>query len=164
MICLSAIATTVLISKTAGPDLFDLIPADSHSDGYVLLRWAALERAHHALNAGEIASGAMIRALGYMMDGNRPVRDGERVGTFVLLPDKGNALHLAHRFGDEMIGVQLQKGNEVRFSGRSLVWVWGTLRALPGDPSGHEPLYVLENARAEPADKADIPKYFRYFR
>jgi hypothetical protein len=161
VICLSAIAGIVLISKTAGPDLFDLIPADSHSDGYVLLAWAALERAHNALNAGDISSGTMIRALGYMMDADRAVRDGERVGSFVLLPDKGNALHPAHRFADEMIDVQLQAGNEVRFSGRSLVWVWGTLRTLPGDPSGHEALYVLENARTTPADKADIPKYFR---
>ena len=28
----------------ARPDLFDLIPAVSHSDHYVLLAWAALER------------------------------------------------------------------------------------------------------------------------
>jgi hypothetical protein len=46
----------------------------------------------------------------------------------------------------------------------SLVWVWGTLRVLPGDPSGHEPLNVLEHARTEPAGKPDIPKYFRYFK
>jgi hypothetical protein len=122
---------------------------------------AALEHAHTALNAGDISPGTMIRALGYMMDDDRPVQDGERVGSFVLLPDAGNALHPAHRFGDEITDVQLQAGNEVRFSERSLVWVWGTLRMLPGDPSGHEPLYVLENARTEPANKADIQMFFR---
>ena len=64
-------------------------------------------------------------------------------------------------FGDQMIEVRLEAGNEVRFSERSLVWAWGTLRMLPGDPSGHEPLYILENARTEPANKADIQKYFK---
>jgi len=96
-----------------------------------------------------------------MMKGDWPVRDGERVQSFVLLPDAGNPMHPAHRFGDQMIDVRLDGDTAVRFSERSLVWVWGTLRMLPGDPSGHKPLYVLENARTEPANKADIQKYFR---
>ena len=160
-ISLPVIATLILITRTARPDLFDLIPAVSHSDRYVLLAWAALERTRGALNAGEIGSGTMIRALGYMMEGGRPIRHGERVQGFILLPDVGNAWHPAHRFGDEMIDVQLEAGNTVRFAERSLVWVWGTLRMLPGDPNGHEPLYVLEHARTEPAKKADIQEYFR---
>ncbi|MBZ5625600.1 MAG: hypothetical protein LAQ69_43935 [Acidobacteriia bacterium] len=151
----------VRITKTAGPDLFDLTPAVSRSDQYLILAWPDLERARHALNAGAISSGAMIRALGYMMEGDRPLRDGERIQGFVLLPDAGNAVHPAHRFGDQMIDVRLQAANEIRFSERSLVWVWGTLRMLPGDPTGHEPLYVLENARTELANQADIPKYFK---
>ncbi len=95
------------------------------------------------------------------MDGSRPVRDGQPVRNFVLLPEAGDALHPAGRLGDEMINVELRAGTEVPFSGRSLVWVWGTWRALPGEPSGHEALYALENARAESADKKDMPKYFR---
>ena len=164
LICLPVIAALILITRTARPDLFDLTPAVSHSDRYVLLAWAALERSRGALNAGEIGSGTMIRALGYMMEGGRPfrpVRDGERVQGFILMPDVGNAWHPAHRFGDEMIDVRLDAGNTVRFAERSLVWVWGTLQMLPGDPLGHEPLYVLEQARTEPAAKADIQKYFR---
>lgn len=160
-ICLPTVATLVRITKTAGPDLFDLTPAVSRSDQYLILAWPDLERARHALNAGAISSGAMIRALGYMMEGDRPLRDGERIQGFVLLPDAGNAVHPAHRFGDQMIDVRLQAANEIRFSERSLVWVWGTLRMLPGDPTGHEPLYVLENARTELANQADIPKYFK---
>ena len=160
-ICLPVIGTLILISKTARPDLFDLTPAVSHSDHYVLLPWAALERTRHALNAGEIPSGTPIRALGYMMEGTRPIRDGEPVQGFILMPDVGNAWHPAHRFGDELIDVRLVGGNTVRFAERSLVWVWGTLQMLPGDPLGHEPLYVLEQARTEPAAKADIEKYFR---
>ena len=102
-----------------------------------------------------------MRALGYMMEGDQPVRDGQVVRRFVLLPDKGNAVHPAHRFGDQMIDVQLRPSDSVRFSGGSLVWVWGTLRALPGDPGGPIPLYRLEDARVEPADEGEIPRYFR---
>ena len=161
VVCLPAIVVFVLASYPSGPDLFHLIPLTSHSDRYLILEWANLRRAHNALIVDAIPSGTMIRALGYMMDGDRPGRDGERVRSFVLLPEAGDALHPADRFGDEMVNVELQAGNEVSFSGRSLVWVWGTLRALPGDPSGHQALYALENARAEPADKRDISKYFR---
>jgi hypothetical protein len=60
-----------------------------------------------------------------------------------------------------MIKVQLETGNAGRLAQRSLVWVWGTLRMLPGNPNGHEPLYVLEHARTELANKADIQKYFK---
>ena len=161
LICLPIIAALILITKTAGPDLFDLAPVVSRSDQYVILAWSDLERTKHAMKTATVSSGTMIRALGYMMEGNLPVGDGEIVQNFVLLPDAGNAIHPAHRFGDEMIDVRLDAGNEVRFAQRSLVWVWGTLRMLPGDPLGHEPLYVLENARTEPANKADIQKYFK---
>jgi hypothetical protein len=160
-ICLPAIATVILITRTARPDLFDLAPIASRSDQYLILAWPELERARHALRTGAISSGAMIRALGYMMDGDRAVRDGERVQGFILLPDVGNSAHPEQRFGDQMIEVRLETGNAVRFAERSLVWVWGTLRMLPGDPNGHEPLYILEHARTELANKADIQKYFK---
>lgn len=162
LVCLPSVAMIVVISRTAAPDLFDLTPKVPFSDGYVILRWPDLERTHHSVHVVDsVFPSGMIRGLGYMMEGNHPVRDGELVQSFVLLPDAGNALHPAHRFGDEMIDVQLLSDKTVRFSGRSLVWVWGTLRALPGEPSGHEPLYVLKDARTAPADKADIPKYFK---
>jgi hypothetical protein len=125
------------------------------------LAWPDLERGRHALHTGAISSGASIRALGYMMDGGRPVRDGERVQSFVLLPDAGSSVHPAHRFGDQMIEVRLETGSLARFSERSLVWAWGTLQMMPGDPLGHMPLNVLEHARTEPADRADIKKYFK---
>ena len=116
VVCLPAIVVFVLASYPSGPDLFHLIPLTSHSDRYLILEWANLRRAHNALIVGAIPSGTMIRALGYMMDGDRPVRDGERVRSFVLLPEAGDALHPADRFGDEMINVELQAGNEVSFS------------------------------------------------
>jgi hypothetical protein len=98
-----------------------------------------------------------------MMQGDQPVRDGQLVGRFVLLPDAGNAMHPAHRFGDQMIDVQLRAGYTVRFSQGRLVWVWGSLGGLPGDPGGDEPLYVMPNARTEQANKADILKYYKYY-
>jgi hypothetical protein len=127
-----------------------------------MLAWPDLERGRHALHTDSISSGAMIRALGYMMEGDRPIHDGDRVQAFVLLPDAGNIVHPAHRFGDGMIDVRLKAGSTARFSERSLVWVWGTLRMLPGDPLGHSPLYVLEHARTEPASKTDIQRYFKW--
>ena len=160
-ILLPVIAMVVLNTKTIEPDLFDLTPIVSRLDQQVVLAWAELERPKNALKADQPSSGTRIRALGYMMEGARPAEDGERVQRFVLLPDAGSSVHPAHRFGDQMIDVQLKAGNEVRFCARSLVWVWGTLRTLHGDPFGHDPLYVLENARTEPANKADIQKYFR---
>src|ERR1035438_2346646 len=161
LIFLPIIPIGVVITQRAGPDLFDLTPVVSHSDQYLVLAWPELERGRHALHTGAISSGAMVRALGYMMNGDRPLRDGERVQGFILLPDAGSAVHPAHRFGDQMIDVRLQAGNSARFSEQSLVWVWGTLRMLPGDPLGHAPLYVLEHAQTEPATKAEIEKSFQ---
>jgi hypothetical protein len=86
--------------------------------------------------------------------------DGDRAGELVLLPDAGNFLHPAHRLGDQMIDIRLQKGERMRFSPLELVWVAGILRVTPGDPSGPKPLYALHHARSQHAEKADIHKYF----
>ena len=161
LICLPVIAVVLLIFRTTGPDLFDLVPKVSRADGYVLLAWYDLERSHHALKEGGLSADTPTLALGYMMESDQPIPDGQPVGRFVLLPDAGNAVHPAHRFGDQMIEVRLRGGDTVRFSEGSLVWVWGIWRILPGDPNGPKPLYELGNARIEPADKSDIPKYFR---
>jgi len=162
LICLPVLVVAVLISRSSGPDLFDLVPKNPNSDGYALLAWYDLDRGRHALKEVGVSTGARMRALGYIMDGGQPVRDGQFVRRFVLLPDRGDAMHPAQRFGDEMIDVQLQPGDEIPFAGGGLVWVWGTLRTLPGDPGGPLPLYRLENARVEPATEAEIPKYFHW--
>ena len=65
----------IVISRPPAPDLFELVPQIAHSGGYVLLAWPALERARAALSTSAIASGTMIRALGYMMEGDQRVRD-----------------------------------------------------------------------------------------
>jgi hypothetical protein len=155
------VALVLVGTEKAGADLSDLTPVSGDSDRYLILAWPDLLRAKHALRAGRISSGATIRALGYMMAGDRPVHDGEIVQRFLLLPDAGSLVHPAHRYGDRMIEVRLEAAGTARFSERSLVWVCGTLRVLPGDPLGHSSLYVLEYASMEPAGRADIQKYFK---
>jgi hypothetical protein len=127
----------------------------------MLLAWYDLERGREAVKEGGVSTGTRMRVLGYMMEADQPIRDGQPVSHFILLPDKGNAMHPAHRFGDQMIDVRIRPSDNVRFSGGSLIWVWGTLRALPGDPGGPLPLYDLEDACIVPANKGDIPRYFR---
>jgi hypothetical protein len=151
------------ISSTSRPDLSDLAPVMNSVENYVLLDWSTLLLGHtHGLDAGpSLSAGAPVLALGYMFDSDHAMGKGEWVKDFVLLPEAGHVLHPAHRFGDQMIAVHLAPGAQVRFSWRALVWVWGTFRASAGDPVGSTPLYALERARVQTADKGDIPKYFK---
>lgn len=59
-----------------------------------------------------------------------------------------------------MIDVKLETGDSAPFCSRCLMWVWGQLKILPGNPAGDQPLYRLENARASRAEKPEITKYF----
>ena len=147
--------------RRAGPDLFDLTPTVSRVDGYMLVAWYDLERSHGTLKAGAPSAETPTRVLGYMMEGDQPIRDGKEVNRFVLLPDAGSAAHPAHRFGDQMIDVQLKAGTSIAFKGSSLVWVSGAWRLLAGNPAGDRPLYQLSDAQVEKADETEIPKYFR---
>lgn len=156
------IGIVAVIAATTRPDLSDLTPIADPA-GYSLLSWPTLlrDRAHTLHAESPVYAGAAVRALGYMMDGDRPARTNEPVSDFVLLPDAGNPLHPAHRFGDQMIAVHLNSAARVRFSAGALVWVWGTLRFLPGDPAGALPLYALEAFRVEPAQTEEIARYFK---
>jgi len=150
------------ISVTGRPDLSDLVPIGNSAGNYFVLNWSTLLRDHaHALDAGSpLFVGAPVQALGYMVEGDHASGDGAWVQDFVLLPEAGNLLHPAHRFGDQMIAVHPSPDVRVRFSSRALVWVWGTLRASAGDPAGSKPLYFLDRARVQPAEREDIRKYF----
>jgi hypothetical protein len=161
LICIIAIAGGLLALRQKGPDLFDLTPRFADLDGYTLVAWYDLERGHRTLRSGGLSAGTATRILGYMMNGNLPVRDGQLIESFVLLPDAGSPVHPAHRFGDQMIEVRLRTGDAVPFSEGNLVWVSGAWTILSGDPSGPTPLYVLGNAQVKRADKSDISKYFR---
>ena len=162
-VCVPTLGTVIAILATAEPDISDLTPAFQTAGEYRVVNWLDLERGRaHALQEGSTAfTGAQVQALGYMMEGERPLRTGDWVEEFFLLPDAGNLMHPAHRFGDQMIAVHLAAGGRIQFAPRSMVWVWGTLRALPGDPAGDRPLYDLDRARVSLAIKTDVQKYFR---
>jgi len=160
--CVPVLGAVWAITSTSQPDLSDLAPLKAQSGEYALLGWPTLLRDHsHALKRqAAIFSGASIQALGYMMDGAEPIATGQQVTRFVLLPDAGNLLHPAHRFGDQMIAVNLRESDLSTFSPRTLVWACGTLQVSTGDPAGGEPVYALAEAHAELAPKTDIRKYF----
>ena len=120
----------------------------------MLLNWFDLQK-------GQFSATASVQALGYMLEGDRPLSTGEWIQDFVLLPEAGNLLHQAHRIPDQMIAVRLHDGEQIQFAPRSLVWVWGTFRASPKDLAGLLPLYYLDQARVKRADKSEIPKYFK---
>jgi hypothetical protein len=152
--CVPVLATLLAIVSTTEPDLSDLTPIRQIPGQYALLNWFALRQ-------GRLSSESSVQALGYMVESDRSPHSGDWVRDFVLLPEAGNLLHPAHRIPDEMIAVRLREGEKIQFSPRRLVWVWGTFRVSPGDPAGLQPLYDLDRARVQLADKSDIPKYFR---
>ena len=158
---LAAVFPALFMTRRAGPDLFDLTPTAARIDGYTLVAWHDLERLRGALKTGGPSTGSPTRVLGYMMDDEKPIRDGTQVNRFVLLPDAGSAVHPAHRFGDQMIGVQLRTGSAILFKQGRLVWVWGTWKVLAGNSTGDKPLYQVQDSHVENADKAEIGKYFR---
>ena len=161
-LCVAALGTFIAIFSTAAPDISDLTPISRKIGDDLILNWPDLERRPHALHEASSAfAGARVQALGYMMEDDRSMRAGEPVQDFILLPEAGNLLHPAQRFGDQMIAVHLPPGNPVQFTPRSLVWVGGTLRASSGDPAGSRPLYHLEQAQVALASKTDIRTYFR---
>lgn len=162
-LCVTALGTLIAIFSTAKVDISALTPVLPRMGDYVILNWAELERDRpKALRQGAaVFTGARVQALGYMMESERPIRTGELVREFVLLPDAGNLLHPAHRFGDQMLAVHLRVGEEIEFVPRNPVWAKGILRASSGDPAGSRPLYDLDEAVVFPASKMDIQHYFR---
>jgi hypothetical protein len=159
--CIPLLGTILAIVITSKPDLSGLIPSNALVGNYIVLCWRELLQTHHELSsAATKLDGAAVQALGYMVDGDKSIHPGDLVQDFVLLPDAGNILDPAERFGDQMVSVHLRRSDRIPFSPRQLVWVWGTFRASWGDPAGPTPLYHLESARTEPADRADIGRYF----
>ncbi len=155
--------TVAVIALRSQPDLNELTPITNHTASFSLLGWESLLRdQRHALDAGSaVATGAAVEVLGYMMESRQTQEEGQRVQEFTLLPEAGNPIHPAHRFGDQMITVHLRDDSRVQFSHRALVWVSGELLMLAGDPVGDKPLYALEQARVQLADRREIGKHFR---
>lgn len=163
IIAVPVLGTILAVVSTTEPELSELVPASKQVGGYIVLNWLELLRMRrNELNpASAELSGAAVRALGYMADGDKPAHAGDPVQDFVLLPEAGNFLDPPHRFGDQMIHVHLNESSRFPFSPRRLVWVWGTFRASRGDPSGPTPLYSFEHARVQLAERADIRRYFQ---
>jgi len=157
------LGTIYVTASTSEPDLSDLTPISDRAGNSVVLNWSTLlQDQAHGLNTGMvIPSGVEVQALGYMMGSDRSTGQDQWVHDFVLLPEAGNLLHPAHRIRDQMIAVHLDDGTRIQFAPRTLVWVWGNLRASEGLGPRSEALYVLDRARAKPADRADIRRYFR---
>jgi hypothetical protein len=131
--------TVIAVVATTQPNLSGLTPIRNPQPNYSLVDWSNLGHPNKA-----------VQVLGYMFDGDRPLREGDWVQDFVLLPEAGNVLHPAHR--DHMISVHLKDNSRIQFSPKSLVWVWGTFRESP---------LSVEQAAARPADKNEIRKYFK---
>jgi hypothetical protein len=148
------LGTVLAIVSTTEPDLSGLTTIRQPQGQYVLLDWLALRH-------GQFSPATSVQALGYMAESDRSLHTGDWVRVFILLPEAGNMLHPAHRIPDQMIAVRLGEGDQIQFSPRSLVWVWGTFRASPGDPAGLQPLFHLDQARAKRAEKSEISMYFR---
>jgi hypothetical protein len=157
------LGTIFVATTTSEPDLSELVPIYSRIANRVILSWSALLRDHQfdIQKATLRISGSEIQAIGYMFDADQPVSKGEWVKEFVLLPEAGSFVHPAHRIRDQMITVHLEDGGRIQFAPRTLIWVWGNFLVSSAPAVRSQPLYTLEGARAQPADKADIRKYFR---
>jgi hypothetical protein len=157
------LGTIFVTTATSEPDLAELVPTNRRIANYVVLNWSELLRdpASDTRKATSGLSDSEVQALGYMFDGDRPISKGEWVKEFVLLPEAGTLIHPAHRIRDQVITVHLEDSKGVQFSPRVLIWVWGIFRASSEPAVRSRPLYTLEHARVNLADKADIPRYFR---
>ncbi len=157
------LGTIFVSTATSEPDLAELVPINSRIANYFILNWSELLRdpSSDTRKATLGLSDSEVQALGYMFDGDRPISKGEWVREFVLLPEAGTLIHPAHRIRDQVITVHLEDSKGAQFSPRVLIWVWGSFRLSPEPAVRSRPLYTLEHARVELADKADIPRYFR---
>jgi len=156
IMCVPTFGGLWMILSTTEADLSDLTPRRQFVKNHLMLGWPALRRDH----AHELGAGATVQALGYMMD-DHPIGTGDLVYEFILLPEPGNLLHPAHRLEDQMIEVHLCGSDPIRFSPRSLVWVWGVLHDAPGTPEGSKALYRLDQSRAQMARREEIQEYFK---
>jgi len=158
------LGTIFVTASTSEPDLSELAPISDSSAGYTVLSWSALLQDHPpelAKTKITIAAGTNVQALGYMLDGDRPISKGEWVTEFMLLPEAGNLMHPAHRIRDQMIAIHLEDGKGIQFSPRALTWVWGSFGVSSQPSVRSKPLYTFERARVKPADRADIKRYFK---
>jgi len=112
--CIPLLGTILAIVITSKPDLSELIPSNPQVGDYNVLSWRELLQTHHELSSvAAKLDGAAVQALGYMVEGDKAIHPGDFVQDFVLLPDAGNILDPADRFGDQMVSVRLKEGERI---------------------------------------------------
>ncbi len=154
-----------LISLDTRPDLSDCRPrSDRTTIDADLLGWPSLTQSDYFPKSRNIENSppqnaAVVKMLGYMMDGYKFARDGAPVKMFVLMPSAGHFLHPAHRDPDEMVEVWPGSGTVI-FENRQLVWVSGAFNRLPQHSVEEHALYALRDASVEPASYEDIKNWF----
>jgi hypothetical protein len=154
----------ILIGLDTRPDLSDGRPREAGgTDSAIPVGWPSLtqdELDSRSRDGGDTRpkNGALVKMLGYMMDGYQFAPDGTPARMFVLMPGAGHFLHPAHRIPDEMVEVWPKAGTVV-FKNRELVWAKGRFEELIG--AGEErALYAIREAEVTPASQQDIAGWF----
>jgi hypothetical protein len=99
-----------------------------------------------------------VRMIGYMMDEHKPVHDGTRVDTFILLPEAGQFLHPAHRIPNRMVVVWPTYPAVFRY--RELVSASGILNRTMRGSGEDQPAYAMIFAEVNPVAERDLGKWF----
>jgi hypothetical protein len=146
------ILATALMAMDMRVDLSELKSSGwEHKNSATLVAWPQLRE------RGEISGN--VRMLGYMMDEQRPVRDGERVDTFMLMPDAGYFWHPARRTHDQIVIVW--STYPVLFRNRELVWVSGMMDRTIRESGADRPDYAMIFAQVSPAASKEIATWFQ---
>lgn len=165
---LPMILAYLLVAADMRSDLSDLKPIRATVDNSTaVIGWPDLQTGSQEAGPNQAIrfepalwqTNRRVRMLGYMMDGYRPSRDGERVEMFILLPEAGQFLHPAHRIPDQMVEVRLLRATP--FTYRRLVWVSGVLERKPGQRDPEQALYAMSDTTIENAADREITRWFR---
>ena len=157
-------AGAFLIMQDMRLDLSDGYPRASVDGETVAVGWPSLRIDDLASRLRDRSdprptTGAIVKMLGYMMDGYEFAPSGTEVKMFVLMPEAGHFLHPAHRIPDEMVEVW-PKAGRVIFNSREMVWVTGRFERLTSARE-EQALYALRGALVTPASKPDITAWFK---
>ncbi len=156
---LPVLLACMLVAEDMRSDLSDLKPAQSSvSNGMPVIGWPDLDpRDGHAAQT-RWPPQALVKMLGYMMDGYTPSRDGAQISMFILMPEAGHFLHPAHRIPEEMVEIWLNR--PVWFKYRRLVWVSGLLTRANKTSDRDKALFSMRDALAVPAADQEIARWF----
>ena len=128
-----AIAAVIVIIASSRPDLFYAKFPAKTSDGIAsIIDWETLDRLADMMERSKTYRAphifdSQVQLAGYMLPFGTD-RDGDRVNTFLLVPDPGNLLHPPHlKDRGAVVVVRLEPGKSVRLTGKQQVWVRGRM-------------------------------------